>query len=145
MIPGSDVSQGETPRKRMVPGAPHRYGPSSRLRSEEGSWPWILQRFSGLAIMAVLFLHLWIKHFGNPGKEITFERSSQLLHRPFWLVVALLMIGLLLFHSLNGGRNVLMDYVTGYRARRVMLWASVGTGVIFLFVYVWFLGPFVRS
>lgn len=97
-----------------------------------------------MAIAALLFAHLWIKHFGNPGKIITFQGSAERLHQPLWLILGILMIAGILFHSLYGLRSILMDYVTGQRRRRVLLRWFLAAGILFFIVYLFSLTPFVR-
>lgn len=118
---------------------------AGRAARTGAAWPWLLQRITGLAIAILVFIHLWIKSFGNPGKIITFRSSAERLHQPFWLVIAFLMVVVLLFHSFNGIRDILTDYITRSGIRRTLFWGFLGAGVVAFFVYLVLLLPFIRS
>lgn len=118
---------------------------AGRATRTGGGWPWLLHRITGLAIFILVFIHLWIKSFGNPGKIITFESSVERLHQPFWLVIAFLMVVVLLFHSFNGIKDILADYITRSGIRRTLFWSFLGAGIVAFFIYLIVLLPFIRS
>lgn len=72
-------------------------------------WFWILHRFSGLAVLGFLFLHILdtsLIGFGPEHYNKFVEIYKGVLFR--WLEVALL--GFVIFHSLNGVRILIIDF-----------------------------------
>ena len=84
-------------------------------------WPWLLQRVTGVALLALLIVHLGVDQFGNLGKDLRHtdlilfgDVASRLARALWWLVDAALLAGAL-FHGLNGMRNIALDL--GVRGR----------------------------
>lgn len=108
----------------------------------DGLVPWVLQRISGALLVAVLGIHFWLLHYRDPGEMIIFEDVMLRLRTPGFLFLDYGLLGLTLFHALNGVRNVVLDYsvpVSSRKALTVMLWIA---GVIFFGLGVWALVSF---
>lgn len=81
-------------------------------------WPWFLQRVSALGLLVLLPAHIVATHLFNiaeveegalPGL-VVFSDVTQRLEQPVYWMIDLLLLGFVLFHGLNGVRNVLLDY-----------------------------------
>lgn len=78
-------------------------------RGGSGMWFWVFHRFSGLAVLGFLFLHILdtaLIGFGAEHYNKFVEIYKGAVFR--WLEVALL--GLVIFHSFNGLRVILVDF-----------------------------------
>ena len=95
------------------------------------TWLWLLQRLSGLLILGLVFAHMVVNHFADPATTISVGYVVANLRKATLLSVdsALLLLGL--FHGLTGLRNVLYDFFTGARSRRLIASACAATGAIF--------------
>jgi succinate dehydrogenase / fumarate reductase membrane anchor subunit len=90
------------------------------MRSENGMWRsvglWLGQRISAVLLVLLLGLHIWASNFAlSWGSTLRVGIDMSLL-------------GLALFHGLNGVRAIVLDFGLGVQARR------------FLSVSLWMLG-----
>jgi succinate dehydrogenase hydrophobic anchor subunit len=109
----------------------------------KGLWPWLLQRVTAAALVVALFLHLWATHFSSPGAEIVFAGVTVRVRTLLYMVVDFSLLALVLFHGLNGLRNVVLDF--GVR-RCGAAWLTVGlcaVGLVWLILGVFGLLPFI--
>jgi succinate dehydrogenase / fumarate reductase cytochrome b subunit len=82
-----------------------------------GMWAWLLQRVTGLALIALVLAHFWSK--------VLFPARG-----PLHLAVDSLLIVGVAFHALNGLRVALMDLGLGIRAQRAVFWAVLLLGTL---------------
>ena len=83
-----------------------------------GFWPWLFQRFSGLLLFPLLGLHIWMGHFSGLGaviegrqeELILFDIVKQRLAQGLFIFVDFSLLGLVLYHGLNGIRNILLEW-----------------------------------
>lgn len=83
---------------------------------------WYIMRLSGVALFVLALAHFSILHFiWDPAEQnaefIINERWNQL----FWRAFDWLLLMMVLFHSFLGMRTVLLDYISGVRARILSL------------------------
>lgn len=69
---------------------------------------WLLQRITAVLLVVFLALHLWATNFTT--QWATFLRA----------VVDISLLGLALFHGLNGVRAVVLDFGVGMAGRRFL-------------------------
>ena len=89
-----------------------------------GFWPWFYQRVSGLLLIFLVGTHIWTTHFSGLGDVIKgeqeelvlFEIVKQRLTQGLFVFVDFSLLGLVLYHGLNGMRNILLEW--GPAARR---------------------------
>ncbi len=102
---------------------------------------WQFMRLSGVVMVLLIFLHLFIMHFTNDITAITgqfvFDRFAA---TPIWIIIDLLILFLAWLHGLNGLRIVLTDYIRRGNARKIVLaviglfglvWLATGAAVLF--------------
>jgi succinate dehydrogenase / fumarate reductase, membrane anchor subunit len=110
---------------------------------DSGTWSWILQRVTAALLLIVLFIHIWVLHFANIGEVVSFETVSGRLVAAFFIAVDYSMLALVIYHGLNGVRNVVLDYLRGATIQRVVTWVLALFGLA-LFAYgVYGLAPFI--
>jgi succinate dehydrogenase hydrophobic membrane anchor protein len=76
----------------------------------DGSWRWLFQRVSGIALLVLLLTHFGVTHY-FPGGEVTYQKVVSRLSHPDWKFFDLTFLVLALFHGLNGGWTILEDYL----------------------------------
>jgi succinate dehydrogenase / fumarate reductase cytochrome b subunit len=107
-----------------------RSTPLVRYRVRTGMFAWLLHRFTGLAIVGYLILHVWgLRAITNP------EAYNALIagyHGPAFKVGEFLLLGAVIYHSLNGLRIVLIDFV-GWSPNQKRLFWTLGAVALVLF------------
>jgi succinate dehydrogenase / fumarate reductase membrane anchor subunit len=106
-------------------------------------WGWIYMRVSGVALLVLIFGHLFVNLMTGDGiHQIDFAFVAGKFATPFWQWWDVVMLWLALIHGANGMRTVVNDYVTHERTRTVLVWALwlsaaflilLGTLVVFTF------------
>lgn len=76
-----------------------------------GAFLWLFQRVSGLAILVMLSVHIWVNHY-SPGGFTTYDKMALRLANPVWKAFDLTFLVLLLFHGFNGIWTVVVDYAS---------------------------------
>ena len=99
-----------------------------------GSYAWILQRVTAVLLIAFLGTHFYIAHFAPVGEAITFEVVTNRLQNALLVFVDAGLLAIVIYHALNGLRNVIMDFNIGRRAERALAFVLVIVGLV-AFVY----------
>ncbi len=120
--------------------------PRSPRRKAGGSfelYAWLFMRFSGLALIVLVFGHLFIMLMVDRGvHRIDFAFVAGRWSSPFWQVWDLAMLWLAQLHGGNGLRTVIADYARKDTTRfwlntllviSMILIMALGTYVIFTF------------
>lgn len=96
-------------------------------------WAWIFMRVSGLFLVVLVFLHLFIVHIQNDIIDITGEFVLDRFRAdPIWQFVDLSMLFFAWLHGLNGLRIVLTDYIQRGTPRTAVLYAIGAFGLVWL-------------
>ncbi len=106
-------------------------------------WGWIYMRVSGVALVVLIFGHLFVNlMLGDGVKALDFAFVGGKLSSPFWKVWDTLLLWLALIHGANGMRTITNDYarnkLVGLTLKSAILVATVillilGTLVIYTF------------
>jgi succinate dehydrogenase / fumarate reductase membrane anchor subunit len=86
---------------------------AGRPRPESGLelYAWMFMRVSGVVLLFLALLHLFIMHVINNVDKIDFLFVARRYATPFWRTYDLVMLWLALIHGLNGVRTLVGDYV----------------------------------
>lgn len=96
-------------------------------------WGWIFMRVSGIALIVLIFGHLFVNLMVGDGvKAIDFAFVAGKLTNPFWIVWDTAMLWLALIHGANGMRTIVNDYASRERTRMVLHGALVISTVTLL-------------
>ena len=71
---------------------------------------WVFQRVSGIALAVILALHFVVIHFTSSG-NIDYASVMTRMASPFWKGLDLGFLYLALFHSVNGFKILIDDYI----------------------------------
>jgi succinate dehydrogenase / fumarate reductase, cytochrome b subunit len=102
-------------------------------RGGTGMWSWILHRVSGMAVLGFLFLHIVdtsLLLFGPSAYNRMARFYESALFRPLEVVLMFLVI----FHSLNGLRVILVDFWSKGARYQAQLSKLVMVATVVLFV-----------
>ncbi|MDX1419521.1 MAG: succinate dehydrogenase, cytochrome b556 subunit [Rubricoccaceae bacterium] len=105
--------------------------PVTRYKIRTGMFAWMLHRLTGLALVGYLVVHVWgLKAITNP------EAYNALIagyHAPVFKVGEFLLLGAVAWHSLNGLRIVLIDFLGWSPNQRKLFWTlGLVAAVLFL-------------
>lgn len=99
-----------------------------------GLWAWALQRLTAALVVATIVMHLWLTHWAQAGREISFDEVSRRLQSPLFVAVDVLLLGAALYHALYGMRGILWELGLGPQAPRLFL-ALYGLVGLAVFIY----------
>src|SRR5262249_7892352 len=113
------------------------YGATARPAAGNGweTFSWWFFRISGVGLVFLAFIHLFINHVANDVSATSYAFVAQRYQNPFWRGDDLLLLTLALFYGLNGLRIVTDDYV---RAHGVRL--AVQSVLFLIAIGFWLLG-----
>jgi len=92
-----------------------------------------LQRWSAIALLVFLTLHMIVTHYVSPY-HIDFNFVYNRLQFPIWKIIDIFFLLSVLVHGLAGTYQVLTDFESGFNARKAIAWAALIIGVI-AFIY----------
>jgi len=69
-------------------------------------WLWLFQRITAVLLIIFLGLHLWLANFGQASASLR-------------AMLGVILLGLALFHGLNGVRTVILDFDVGVQGRKL--------------------------
>ncbi len=104
--------------------------PVQPYKMRVGMFAWILHRLTGLALVGYLVVHVWgLKAITNPEAYNALITSY---HAPIFKIGEFLLLGAVVYHSLNGLRIVLIDFM-GWSPNQKKLFWTLGAVAAVLF------------
>ena len=94
-----------------------------------GTYGWLFQRVTGLALFALIMVHFGLMHYMGPEKRM-YADVVRRLSNPLWKTFDLLILTLALYHGLNGLWGIVEDYVGRASLRVGLLVAIVTLGAV---------------
>lgn len=93
----------------------------------------VIQRVTGLLLLAYLFLHVRTIYALRAGPA-AFDRAVGEFSGPVFKLLEIALLGAVILHALNGVRITLLDFGVGQHRQRRLFWVgTIGLGaVIFL-------------
>ena len=107
-----------------------------------GTWAWLAHRVTGVAIAGYLAAHIIVISTALAGGA-SFNQVLAGLQRPLFLAFDIILIGVILYHALNGFRILLFDLGVGVRQQKPLFWGLMGAGVVVFVLMALFILPFV--
>lgn len=117
----------------MASSSVQEYRPKAftRYKIRTGMFAWMLHRLTGLALVGYLVVHVWgLKAVTNPDAYNALITSY---HAPIFKVGEFLLLGAVCWHSLNGLRIVLIDFL-GWSPNQQKLFWTLGIVAALLFI-----------
>ena len=75
-----------------------------------------LRRFTGMALVLYLFLHMWVIGSAMQGPEV-FDARLNMVQTPFFKLAEIALLAAVVYHAFDGVRLMVVHYfnVTNYR------------------------------
>ena len=90
----------------------------------------VVQRVTGLLLLAYLFLHVRTIHELSKGPA-AFNAAIATFRNPFFKLLEIALLGTVILHALNGIRITLIDLGVGHARQRRLFWVyAVGLGAL---------------
>jgi len=76
----------------------------------------VLRRFTGVALVLYLFMHMWVIGSINQGPEV-FNARLNIVQTPFFKLAEIALLAAVVYHGLDGIRLLMVNWfkVTDYR------------------------------
>lgn len=104
-----------------------------RYRWHLGYVAWWLNRATGIAITFYLAIHIWVIHHLTQGPA-GFDRVMRFVQQPLFKIAEIGLIGVILFHAVNGVRLLIVEWGSGCRSqKRLFWWVMAVWAVLFVF------------
>ncbi len=107
--------------------------------------PWLLQRVSAAFLIVLLFIHFWVGHYANFGAPITFAGVQMRLQDALFVIMDSMLLVSVVFHGLNGVRNILLDYPSLLPRNRPVSLILLILGVATIIIGFYSLYPFMAG
>jgi succinate dehydrogenase / fumarate reductase membrane anchor subunit len=96
-------------------------------------WGWIYMRVSGVALVVLIFGHLFVNlMIGDGVKALDFAFVGGKWSDPFWRVWDGLMLWLALIHGANGMRTITNDYARNNLVNLILKGAILAATIVLL-------------
>ncbi len=105
-------------------------------RWRTGAIAWLLHRLSGIALALYLPVHVWVNHHIARGED-QYNQIMKLLALPIFKILEVGLWGVILYHTLNGLRILLIDLGPGVKYQKQLFWAVVAIGLV-----LWMIGSY---
>lgn len=107
-----------------------------------GAWAWLAHRITGVGIAVYLVAHIIVISTARAGGA-SFNQIMSSLQKPLFLALDIILIGVIIYHMLNGLRILLFDLGIGIRQQKQLFWVMMGVGAIAFISAFIFILPFV--
>ena len=125
--------------------------PDSPQQASGGFWPWLFQRVSGLLLLGLLGVHIWMGHFSGLAAVIRGDQEELVLYyivnkrlaQGLFIFVDFSLLALVLYHGLNGIRNILLEWPAAARNEKAFTIGLWVIGAATFFYGAWVLLEFI--
>jgi succinate dehydrogenase / fumarate reductase cytochrome b subunit len=105
-------------------------------RWHAGYVAWLLNRLTGILITFYLVMHVWVIHHLAHGPE-SYTRVMDFLSSRFFTFMELGIIGVVVYHLMNGIRICIVDFWGGVWHHKRVFWLLMAIGVVIYVLCVW--------
>ena len=106
-----------------------------RYISQTGSFARMIQRISGIALTIYIFFHLY--YLSSLRDSVRFESLRMFLDSPFVKFGEAGLLLLVIAHSFNGIRLILLDMGVPTRLQKTLFFIAALTGCMIFFIGAW--------
>jgi len=107
--------------------------------------PWLLQRISAVVLVFLLIIHFWVGHYANLGTPITFADVHMRLQNAVVVIIDSMLLISVVFHGLNGVRNIILDYPSILPHNRSISLILLIIGIATVIFGIYSLYPFITG
>lgn len=99
------------------------------MYTSTGFISFVLRRFTGLALVLYLALHIWVIGSAIQGPE-TFDTRLTIVQAPFFKFLEILLLAAVVYHAFDGLRLLIVHYFKVTEYRKSLFWAAFGVAFI---------------
>jgi succinate dehydrogenase / fumarate reductase cytochrome b subunit len=89
----------------------------------------VLLRFTGLALVLYLFLHIWVIGAANDGVE-AFNNRMEFLGSPLFRLLEIGLLAAIIYHAFDGIRLIIVHYFNVTEYRKSLFYAAFAVSVL---------------
>ncbi|NWF54760.1 MAG: succinate dehydrogenase, cytochrome b556 subunit [Syntrophaceae bacterium] len=97
-----------------------------RYKWQTGAMAWLFHRITGAAVGIYLLLHV-LAQFGMKYDQKGLASISDLLTHK---AVVVILLAFLIYHTLNGIRELIIDFGSGALYHKKLFWVMMGIGLV---------------
>jgi succinate dehydrogenase / fumarate reductase cytochrome b subunit len=90
-----------------------------------------LRRFTGLALVFYLFMHIWVIGSAVSGPEV-FDARLAMVQGPVFIFLEILLLAAVIYHTIDGIRLLIVNYFRVTEYRKSLFYAALATSAILL-------------
>lgn len=105
-------------------------------RWHAGYVAWLLNRITGILITFYLVMHIWVIHHLAHGEE-SYQKVMDFLGSKIFQFFELALMGVVLYHVMNGIRIVFVDFGNGVVNHKALFWVLIGIGAVLYVLSAW--------
>lgn len=90
---------------------------------------WILRRMSGLVLGGYLIAHILVTGYLTKGEK-NFDEIMELLHNPFAKLLEIGLLGVVIYHALNGIKVIMLNWGVPSKHHKLLFWSTAILGII---------------
>jgi succinate dehydrogenase / fumarate reductase cytochrome b subunit len=98
-----------------------------------GTTAFYLQRMTGVLLLGYLLVHVHTVHMISAGPE-AFDRAMETFKNPFFRLLEIGLLGVVIVHALNGIRIVAIDFGVATRQQNRLFWGLTAALGILIFI-----------
>jgi succinate dehydrogenase cytochrome b556 subunit len=88
-----------------------------------------LRRFTGVALVLYLFVHMWVIGSVNSGPA-AFDARLNLVQTPFFKIAEIALLAAVVYHAFDGLRLIIVHYFEVTEYRKSLFYATFAVSVI---------------
>jgi succinate dehydrogenase / fumarate reductase cytochrome b subunit len=89
----------------------------------------VLRRFTGVALVGYLILHIWVIGAANDGPE-AFNDRMEYLGKPFFRLLEIGLLAAVVYHGFDGLRLMIVHWFNVTEYRKSLFYAAFAVSVI---------------
>ena len=89
----------------------------------------VLRRFTGLALVFYLFMHMWVIGSVNSGPE-AFNARLNFFQQPIFKILEIGLLAAVVYHGFDGIRVLIVHYVGVTEYRKSLFYAAFAVSVL---------------
>lgn len=89
----------------------------------------VLRRFTGVALVIYLFVHMWVIGGANSGAS-TFNDRMEFLGSPLFRIAEIGLLAAVIYHAFDGIRLLIVHYFDVTEYRKSLFYAAFAVSVI---------------
>lgn len=89
----------------------------------------VLRRFTGVALVLYLFVHMWVIGSVNSGPA-AFDARLNLVQTPFFKIAEIALLAAVVYHAFDGLRLIIVHYFEVTEYRKSLFYAAFAVSAI---------------